>query len=262
MSSLSSVVEGEFLDFEYRDRWITVYLPKEYHLWPERVFPAVFLQDGDFLFKECINVIESNVRDELAEPVIFIGINSQHRNDEYTPWEMGALHSDWSFGGKGEQYLDVVYDELVPYMLNRFRISYEPKDLALGGVSLGGLISLYAMYRKEQIFGKFILISASVWFKDFLKYMETNELVCDPQVYMYVGMQEGATKTNVQRFMVPNSEVAYGMLKERIVDSEHRVKFESDPEGTHTDPYFLKYFPNGIQFLFGEPSSKNGEHSN
>ncbi|OAB40252.1 alpha/beta hydrolase [Paenibacillus antarcticus] len=125
---------------------------------------------------------------------IFVGIDSRLRNDEYTPWQMPALFKDWSFGGKGDDYLDYVYQDLVPHMKSSFRISREPQKLALGGVSLGGLISLYAMYKSEHIFDNFILISASVWFKDFISYMETTRLDRGFNVYMYVGEQEGVTR--------------------------------------------------------------------
>lgn len=248
-------IEGELLellDLAWGERKVTVYLPKEYYIEPERVFPAVFVHDGDFLFKESIEVIEANVREGLTEPVVFIGIDSEHRNDDYTPWEMGALHSNWTFGGKGDPYLDYVYQELVPHIQNRFRISREREDLALGGVSLGGLISLYAMYRAENIFGKFIIISASVWFKDFIEYMQSHTLKNDPKVYMYVGEQEGVKKTNVQQYMVPNSKLAYGILRDSIAAPDLRMKFETDVDGTHDDPYFIKYFPNSIKFLYNK----------
>lgn len=241
---------GEITAFEHMERQITVYLPKEYHLFTERKFSAVLLQDGDFLFKESIAAIENDVEEGITEPVIFIGIDSELRNDEYTPWEMPALFKDWSFGGKGDDYLDYVYKELVPYMTRSFRISQEPSKLALGGVSLGGLISLYAMYRTVPIFDNFILISASVWFKDFIHYMETSKLHRECKVYMYVGEQEGILKTNAQKDMVPNSKRAYDILKEKIIGADQRLKFETDPLGTHNDTFFLQYFPNSIRFLF------------
>ncbi|CAH1055542.1 alpha/beta hydrolase [Paenibacillus pseudetheri] len=241
---------GELITFEHMGRQITVYLPKSYDLFPERSFPAVFLQDGYFLFKEATSAIENDVEERITEPVIFIGIDSQLRNDEYTPWEMPALFKDWSFGGKGDDYLNYVYHDLVPYMKSSYRISNEPKKLALGGVSLGGLISLYAMYKTEPVFDNFILISASVWFKDLIQYMETSKLDRECKVYMYVGEQEGIQKTNAQKDMVANSKRAYDILKEEIDGADQRVKFETDPLGTHNDMFFLQYFPSSIRFLF------------
>ncbi|WP_440962135.1 alpha/beta hydrolase [Paenibacillus nitricinens] len=247
---MKKIMLGELTTFEHMGRQITVYLPKAYQSFTERSFPAVFLQDGDFLFKESIAAIENDVEEGITDPVIFIGIDSQHRNDEYTPWEMSALFKDWSFGGKGDAYLDYVYQNLVPYIKSAYRISQEPGKLALGGVSLGGLISLYAMYRTEPIFDNFILISASVWFKDFIDYMEITRLDRECKVYMYVGEQEGIQKTNAQKDMVPNSKRAFNLLKEKIDVADHRVKFETDPLGTHNDTFFLQYFPNSIRFLF------------
>lgn len=65
-----------------------------------------------------------------------------------------------------------------------------------------------------------------------------------------VGEQEGIYKTNVQKDMVPNSQRTYEILKEQIVGTNHRLKFETDPLGTHNDTFFLHYFPNSLRFLF------------
>lgn len=247
---MTKEIAGEFVILHPRDRQITVYIPKEYHEYPERIFPAVFLQDGDFLFRETIANIEKDVREGITEPVIFVGIDSQLRNDEYTPWQMPALFKDWSFGGKGDDYLDYVCHDLVPYMKKSYRIFREPEKLALGGVSLGGLISLYAMYRSEPVFDRFIFISASVWFKDFIRYMESSRIDRELSVYMYVGEQEGIHKTNAQKDMVPNSKRAYELLKEQRNGVDDTLKFQSDPLGTHNDVFFLQYFPESIRFLF------------
>ncbi|MOA30858.1 hypothetical protein D3C78_1519790 [compost metagenome] len=106
------------------------------------------------------------------------------------------------------------------------------------------------MYKTESVFDNFIFISASVWFKDFIHYMETSELDRECKVYMYVGEQEGIHKTNAQKDMVPNSKRAYDILKEKIDGADQRVKFETDPQGTHNDPFFLQYFPSSIRCLF------------
>lgn len=244
---MTSNLEGEFIELQPMERKISVYLPKEYRLDIERIFPAVFLHDGDFLFRESIDVIEQNVKAGLTEPVVFIGIDSENRNDEYTPWEHDALFSDWSFGGLGDNYLDFIYEQLYPYIKEQFRIS---EDIALGGVSLGGLISMYAMYRKRNLFQKYILLSSSVWFTNFMEYMESTAMDYHPKVYMYVGEKEGITKTNIQKNMVPNSKRAFHILQNTIAQPSENLLFETDPEGVHDDPFFLHYFPRSIQFLY------------
>lgn len=243
-------VEGEFIELQLMNRKITVYLPKEYLLFPEKYFPAVFVHDGDFLFKGSIHAIEQNVSAGVTKPVVFIGIDSENRNDEYTPWEHEALFSTWNFGGKGENYLEFVYKMVVPYIQQHFRISRVAKDLALGGVSLGGLISLYAMYKEANIFKNFILISASVWFTNFVKFMESSQMESDIRVYVYVGEKEGIHKTNIQKHMVQNSKIVYSILQNTVDCPLDNLHFEIDPLGTHEDPYFLQAFPNSISFLF------------
>lgn len=147
----------------------------------------------------------------------------------------------------GDSYLDFVYEQVCPYIKELFRIS---EDIALGGVSLGGLISMYAMYRKKNLFNRYILLSSSVWFTNFIGYMESNTIDYHPKVYMYVGEKEGIKKTNIQKNMVPNNKRAFNILQNTIAEPARNLLFETDPEGVHDDPFFLHYFPRSLQFLY------------
>ena len=246
-------VEGTISEIYCRGRNITLYFPKEYEDQPEQNFPILFLQDGDFLFKDALIAIEENVRNGIASPVILAGIHSERRNDEYTPWPKPALVGDFSFAGDGDTYLCSLENEIIPFIESQYRISPNPSNRALGGASLGGLISIYAMYKKDKVFRKFMLISSSLWFEGFIEFMRSNQLDPTLQAYMYIGEKEGITKTNIQRHMVVNNNIGYHILHNQLKSPSQQIRFESDPDGIHDDPYFIHYFIRGLSFLFPGP---------
>lgn len=237
-------------------RKITVLLPASYSHDLNRHYPAVFLQDGDFLFREKLESIEALERMQLMEPVILIGIDSESRLDEYTPWEHPALiPPNPAFKGQGEYYLNWIELQLIPKLRSSFRISPHARDLAIGGASLGGLISLYAMYRKHHVFSKFILLSSSLWFDGFLHFMASHPLPDHLRAYMYVGEKEGAQKSNIQRFMVANHFEAHNILSGKLAPAPSSLIFETHAEGVHEDTFFIHYFLRSLVFLFPHQSS-------
>ncbi|WP_211356422.1 hypothetical protein [Psychrobacillus lasiicapitis] len=48
-------VEGGFIKLEVTKRKIIMYFPIEYKLDAERIFPVVYLHDGDFFYLELCN---------------------------------------------------------------------------------------------------------------------------------------------------------------------------------------------------------------
>lgn len=59
-------------------------------------------------------------------------------------------------GGKGEQYLDHIVNDVVPYIQTKYgsnRLSMTRDSLGIGGCSLGGLISCHALWTRPEVFG-------------------------------------------------------------------------------------------------------------
>ncbi|OAB32948.1 alpha/beta hydrolase [Paenibacillus glacialis] len=249
--TVNSLIEGTISEICCNERNITIYLPKEYDLLPHHDFPIILLQDGDFLFKDSLIFIEENVRKGIAAPIILAGIYSERRNDEYTPWPQPALADKYPpFAGEGDAYLHTIEHEILPWIRTHYRISTDPNDRAIGGASLGGLISIYAMYKKNTLFKKFMLLSSSLWYEGFIEFMRSDQLDPTLQAYMYIGDMEGITKTNIQRHMITSNNIGYDILYEKLESPSKQIRFESDPEGTHEDSYFILYCIRGLSFLF------------
>ena len=156
--------------FLAEDRDITVYLPAAYLTDPARRFPVFYLHDGQNLFDPRTSYAGFTWRAHCAldaedaagriDPPILVGIANTgvRRMAEYTPTR------DRRFaGGDGLLYGRLIVEELKPLIDRTFRTLPARDTTALGGSSLGGLISLALGLRYPDTFGKLAVVSPSVW---------------------------------------------------------------------------------------------------
>ena len=95
--------------------------------------------------------------------VIVVGIwNTNDRNNQYTY----SYDKGYKFGGKGDKYLDFLEKELKPIIERQWFINRTTGSYGIGGSSLGGLISCYALYTRPTQYDKAICMSSSFWWND------------------------------------------------------------------------------------------------
>ena len=160
-------------------RDVTVLLPAEYATATRRRFPVIYLHDGQNLF----NAAEGNggewqvdessialVRARRVEPVIVVGVHSvsDRRVDDYTPTPMArdTPNGLLSFGGKADAYGRFLVNELKPFIDRTYRTQASADRTALGGSSLGGLVTLHLGLKYPAVFGTLFVVSPSVWWDE------------------------------------------------------------------------------------------------
>ncbi|WP_342576470.1 alpha/beta hydrolase-fold protein [Paenibacillus sp. FSL M8-0142] len=234
------------------DRELTLYLPPSYHH-SDRCYPVAYVQDGGDSFMDCLNYLEHLFKDGRLGELILVGIATENRNDEYTPWPAKSLlEGRPPFGGRGREYVDEVADRIKPYIDERYRTLPEAEHTGIVGASFGGLISMFAGYWRPDTFGRIGMLSASLWYEGAMEFIRGHEkLPPGLRVYMSVGQYEGAYKQGIQQFMTPSNLEAYRIWTgEEGADS--RVRLHVDPDGTH-DPIFMsRRFPDAVSWLFAE----------
>src|SRR5262249_34579410 len=95
-------------------------------------------------------------------PMIFVGIDNaqQDRLKEYLPYR---LVNPVVLRPQGRNYLKFLVEEVLPFVNQNYRVAKGPESTALGGSSLGGLISLYITMAAPGVFGRVLLESPSLW---------------------------------------------------------------------------------------------------
>lgn len=235
------------------DRDIEVYLPEAYLDEPTRRFPVFFLHDGQNLFDSRTAYIPDctwrahTTADRLTtagaiEPVILVGINNTglRRMAEYTPSRDSHLR-----GGDGDLYGRLLIEELKPLIDSAFRTLSDAPHTAIGGSSLGGLISLYLAFTYPEIFSKLAALSPSIWWDNraILRTVSTGRTRPDLRIWLDMGTGEGLRHLRDT-----------DLLHRRLVDRGWRDNIDLSylrvPNGLHSETAWAARFDQVLRFLF------------
>lgn len=238
---------------------ISIYLPLSYDEHNEiKRYPVVYVQDAGEVVLSGFNYLDHLVITKQLPEIIFVGIKPQDRNLNYTPWPAPALLSGMpEFGGGAQSYLQVLVEQIKPYVDTNYRTLRDQEHTGIAGCSFGGLLSIYAAYQYPEIFGKYSLISASFWYDQFLDYMRNQGLSnANHRIYMYVGQLEGIYKHNLQRYMVVNTYEAHALLLDKGMAPD-QLRLDTNEQGTHDEFFFTQQFITSMMWLFSEGVKRN-----
>lgn len=177
-------------------RTVRVWLPDAYDLNAARRFPVLYLHDGQNLFDHPESAIPETWRVDAAmdgliadglEPWIVVAIDHRgvHRLSDYSPWDAPAER----VVGRGPRYAAFLVDHLKPQMDRGLRTRPEAKWTAVGGSSLGGLISLHLGLTRPDVFGRVAALSPSVMWADRRLFAEWKAHV-PLRIYLDAGARE------------------------------------------------------------------------
>jgi predicted alpha/beta superfamily hydrolase len=175
-------------------RDVITYLPPSYGTGTRR-YPVIYMHDGQNLFDEATSFAEEwnvdttmNALSQVGLEAIVVGVfNTEGRLDEYSPFEDAEGR-----GGAGDRYLDFLVDTLKPRIDHDFRTRPGRDHTIVVGSSMGGLISLYAFFRRPDVFGNAGVMSPSLWFAERSIFPFVEAAPHTPgKVYLDVGTLEG-----------------------------------------------------------------------
>ena len=230
-------------------RRVWVYLPPGYHEASAR-YPVLYMFDGQNVFDRITSFVGEWKVDETLQqlipagevaPLIVIAVDhgGTQRINEYTPWA-----DNTGQGGGGDAHLDAFADVLVPYIDAHYRTLTGPTHTGIGGASLGGLMTLYAMYARPDVFGLGAALSSSIWWDD-LHVVDYAAGSSKPpaQVWMDMGTDEYASAIPDLRAM-RDAMVAQGFVL------GEDLKVVEDPGAAHNEAAWSRRFPDVVRYLF------------
>jgi predicted alpha/beta superfamily hydrolase len=243
------------------DRDVIVYLPPGYDEHPERAYPVLYMHDGQNLFDPATSFAgrtwqvrehaDAAIEAGEVEPLIIVGIynTGNNRLAEYTherDWQRG--------GGEAAQYGRLLTEELMPWIAQHYRVKADRASTALGGSSLGGLVTLFLGLRLPQYFGRLAVMSPSVWWnhKSILGYVNERapEIWERPRMWLDVGEQEG-------KRTVHDVELLARRLKANGWKPGETLHVEKAAEGRHDEDSWAARVRPMLRFLYpaGEGST-------
>jgi glycogen operon protein len=232
-------------------RDILVYLPPEYDTSAAR-YPVIYMHDGQNLFDQATAYDHEWQVDETMQalsaagyPAIVVGIPNMadERVDEYGPFA-DPRHG----GGNGEAYLAFLVETLKPLIDEQFRTLGDRVHTGIMGSSMGGLISLYALFRHPDIFGFMGAMSPSLWFADRAIVEFVRGAAAPPAtIYIDIGRLEG-----------PEELVDFRQMCALLIDKGYRpgtdILCVEEPLAEHNEPAWLGRLHAALRFLLERPT--------
>ena len=151
------------------DRNTFVYLPDDWQSSGRR-YPVVYMFDGHNLFFDSTATYGTcwGLKEYMdAHPqAIIVAPECNHQGNarlaEYSPYDF--VWQEYDIKGRGKAYLDWMVQELKPLIDAKYPTLPDRENTAIGGSSMGGLMSLYGVTAHNETFSRAACLSPSVRF--------------------------------------------------------------------------------------------------
>jgi predicted alpha/beta superfamily hydrolase len=140
---------------------IKIRLPEDYAE-TTTPYPVLYLLDGDYAFGMATDIVHYLIYGAHIPDLIIVspaygsknppeagGTNMRSR--DFAPFQ--TPYSDVTPGG--EKYFEHFEQELIPFIEANYRVM--PNDRTLWGYSFGGIFTTYALFRKPELFQRYII---------------------------------------------------------------------------------------------------------
>jgi glycogen operon protein len=227
-------------------RDILVHLPAGYDRGETR-YPVIYMHDGQNLFDEAASYagewhVDATLErlERRGQPAIVVGIPNMgaRRLDEYSPFDDGA-----GSGGQGDAYLSFIVDTLKPYIDRAFRTRADREHTGIVGSSMGGLISLYAFFRRPETFGFVGALSPAFWFAGGAIFPVVQGASAPKgRIYLDIGTAE-------RQHTVENTRRMRALLIDKGYLPGRRLRYVEEQGAPHNEAAWARRLPAALAFL-------------
>ena len=219
------------------ERTLKIYLPPGYAEHSDTRYPVVYCHDGleFFTHGRIATICNKLVAEGRLNPLFIVGIEvrKQTRNDDYGP--DGARHNE---------YTEFVAKECIPFVEGRYRVSEDPTQRFMAGISLGAAASMSLHLRYPELFQRLLLFSGA-FYETSRELVRREQSLRDLTAYMVVGRQETSVDTTAGPYdFYRANQAMLDLLRERQANVTYK---ESD--GTHIWGFWQKEIPDALEFL-------------
>ena len=239
-----------------QERQIRVYLPKNYNEGKIK-YPVLYMHDGQNIFNDVDAIGGTSLElekylDENGLEVIVVGIdqNTEDRINEYCPWMNGEyskkiLGNVNASGGKGKEYVDFIVNELKPFIDKKYRTLKD--NTAMAGISLGGLITTYAMCRYPQVFKNIVVLSSAFYRnqEEIERLIKEVDMSLIETIYLDSGDKESGNDKILNKEFLASNKTIYDISKSKVTRTEFKIIADAE----HNYTFFKERIPKFFSFL-------------
>ena len=232
----------------HEPRDVTVYVPDTSRR-GSAPLPLLILNDGQNLFEpdrahvsgqhwRVAETMDALLAAGKIPPMLVAGIDhaGPKRIAEFTP-----TPGDRAGAGGAAAYGRFVMSEVVPYLRRAYNARVDAAGLAMGGSSLGGLVTLAIARQFPGRFGRLLVMSPSVWWDDrvILKRLRRVGFHPRPRVWLDIGRREGARAVTDAR-----------SLRDVLVWQTDALRFTAVAGADHSEGAWAERLPAALEWLY------------
>lgn len=231
------------------DRNTFVYLPDDWQSSGRR-YPVVYMFDGHNLFFDSTATYGTcwGLKEYMdAHPqALIVAPECNHegnaRLEEYSPYDF--VWQEYDIKGRGKAYLDWMVQELKPLIDAKYPTLPDRENTAIGGSSMGGLMSLYAVTAFNDVYSRAACLSPSIWFatRSLERLIRDAQFAPDTVIYMDYGSREMAHHDNMRK--------QYAAVTSRLLEKQVLLTSRIVPNGDHCEACWEEQIPFFMHILF------------
>ena len=218
-----------------------VYLPDDWQTSGKK-YPVLYMFDGHNLFFDSTATYGTcwGLKEYCdAHPNWIIAApecnhEGNKRLEEYCPYQ-----SDWFGGitGTGHEYMEWLTKEFKPMMDKRYPTLPGRANTAIGGSSMGGLMSLYALLQYNDTFSRAAALSPSIWVSPEKLSGLVGRAKLEPGTVLYMdyGSREMGNHEGMRR--------GFAEMCSKVLTRGIHLTSRIVPGGTHSEASWEKQLP-------------------
>jgi len=230
-----------------KPRDIFVWLPPDYEKNINKRYPVFYMHDGQnlidpkksntFVDWQVDETADSLIRNGEIKPFIIVGINNtEDRSIEYSNSHLGNL------------YTKLIVEKIKPFIDSTYRTMPSRENCAVGGSSMGGLISMICLWNHPNVFSKAACFSPAFKYRDFdYTKVVANDKVERNNVSIYIDNGGAGLETILQ----PGVDEMINVLKEKGYVESKDLKIFIDAKAEHNEAAWAKRVWMPFKFFFG-----------
>lgn len=223
-----------------------LYLPTGYGAEPGRRYPVLYMFDGqnvffdgDATYGKSWGVADYLDFTDTQLIVAALECNAGANNErliEYSPYRF----DDEQFGhfdGRGDATLNWYMRRFKPFIDRNFRTLPDREHTFIAGSSMGGLMSLYALLKYNNVYSRAAALSPSIWVAPdkLLQLAGRARLAPGSVLYMDYGSREMGNHDGMRR--------GYADMTARLLTRGIHVTSRIVPGGTHSEASWEAQLP-------------------
>lgn len=229
-------------------RDIIVWMPPSYDSLTAKHYPVLYMQDGQNIFDPSTSSFGSEWRiDETADSlikveaineIIIVGIyNTSQRSSEYSKSDSGYT------------YMKFMVNRLKPFIERTYRTLADKENTAIGGSSLGGLISFMLAWDYPDVFSKAACLSPAFKIGRYDIVTDVNNYV-GPKKQLIFYIDNGGV--DLEKKLQPGVDEMLSALENKGYTLGRDIYYYKDDNATHNEKAWASRVYRFLEYFFGK----------